>query len=1000
MGLVVEARDLEMGRLVAIKGIRGDAAAAAAVRERFDREVRLQSRLAHPNILPIFDRWQDASGSPWCSMLRVPDRPDLSGPPTLGVLLGGMRESSPERRALGALLQTFLQICRGVEFAHAERIVHRDLKPDNVLMGPSGEALVADWGLAFDRANGTPHEMAGTPGYAAPEQLDPAAASRTDARTDVFGLGAILHELVTSRRLRAVPGPPFPRFDPAAEPIPETAFDPHVPRELVAIVRRACHPDPERRFPDVRSLRAAIEVHLEGGLVEGMDYSLVERIVKWTRRHPALAGAIATGSLLVTFITVQAIVSAAALAARLQDSKQSLALAHASAAATQFEADSIEGARTFAALAFQAAGEAPEGWKLPPGPVYRYFQGVYPPEPLQGAWTIGAPGVIPPRWVSFTADGKRLRVKKDMNQVVEISLDVGRPPSRMSLPGEIVRLDDVTAMGRILAIARPDSSIELFDVEKGTTIQRLVHGSGAPYAFILDSSKVLLASGKASLRDMSTGKSLGEFELGNELWASAFDSRLGLLAFADRNGTIQIHGAGPRKILEIRTGLPVLVMRFLPDGVTLLTAGGDDQIRLWDITTGEPTGTIGDNLRNILCLDLSPDGRTLASGGQDPAIHLWDLETRSLVRRLPGSHRWVWGLRFSPDGSHLASVDDAQGVFLWDVDFVKRGASAPEEPEFHTRMLDAGDRVVVQRGRSSIHVLDARTGEGFTRACPGRIDGIGLDGSSVVTAGVTTEAIVISITSIEVTTPAARAPWPLPDSGRMSVLAMAPDAGRVAAVSPDGRVLVWDPASSRLLRTLPAAPEPVSALALSPAGRWIATGRADGTVQVVGIGNGVLRRELTAEAPRVSSVTFARNDGLLLIGDGTGSVRLWDLENGDVELLPGLTMAPVEMMALDPRGRLLLVGGGSGMVVHDRRERGPRHELDILDQPVMGATFTRRGSCLAASVATEVRVLELDALEDPARHAARILERTHLRYDPDTGALRPANRLSRPVRGS
>ncbi|MBI4862538.1 MAG: serine/threonine protein kinase [Candidatus Riflebacteria bacterium] len=201
MGIVLEAHDVRMGRSVAIKGVRDPRSLDAARRERLLGEARIHARLTHPNILPVYDSWTDVHGNPWCSMLRVsgvPGRPDAAV--SLAGRLAALRHLGEiEARPMGELLQTFLQVCRGVTHAHRTGIVHRDLKPDNVLLGPSGEALIADWGLAadVDLVRDETNEMVGTPGYAAPEQLGELGPPRSDERSDVYSLGILLEELVT-----------------------------------------------------------------------------------------------------------------------------------------------------------------------------------------------------------------------------------------------------------------------------------------------------------------------------------------------------------------------------------------------------------------------------------------------------------------------------------------------------------------------------------------------------------------------------------------------------------------------------------------------------------------------------------------------------------------------------------------------------------------------------------------------------------------------------------
>jgi eukaryotic-like serine/threonine-protein kinase len=175
--------------------------------------------------------------------------------------------SLPER------LRAFERICEAVAFAHAHGIIHRDLKPENVMVGPFGEVLVMDWGVAKvtglpplppgeegREGRGTAHgTILGTPGYMSPEQ-ERGEVERIDERTDVWALGAILAFLLAG----AAPS-----------------------RPLEAIRRRAMAAEPEARYPGVEELAADLSLYLAGLPVGAHRESLIERISRFARRHRA-----------------------------------------------------------------------------------------------------------------------------------------------------------------------------------------------------------------------------------------------------------------------------------------------------------------------------------------------------------------------------------------------------------------------------------------------------------------------------------------------------------------------------------------------------------------------------------------------------------------------------------------------------------------------------------------------------------------------------------------
>jgi eukaryotic-like serine/threonine-protein kinase len=245
MGTVWLAEDAELQREVAIKVLTVPESSDDFA-SRILAEARLLARLEHPNIVPIHDVGTLPDGRVFYVMTYV-----------RGKRLDAWRTGTPSRPVH---LRLFQKICDAVEFANARGVVHRDLKPENIMVGPFGEALVMDWGVARlqDSAErgGT---VVGTPAYMAPEQArgDPTAI---DNRADVYALGAILYYLLAGR----------PPHDPPADgsglealaskaPRPLREVDPEVPRPLEAICARAMARDPLERYATAREVSEDID---------------------------------------------------------------------------------------------------------------------------------------------------------------------------------------------------------------------------------------------------------------------------------------------------------------------------------------------------------------------------------------------------------------------------------------------------------------------------------------------------------------------------------------------------------------------------------------------------------------------------------------------------------------------------------------------------------------------------------------------------------------------
>jgi hypothetical protein len=264
MGVVRSARQLALGREVAVKTVRGDLVAAGpgarsdACRKLL-AEAMVAGQLDHPDILPVYALGQSEDGAPmlvmkkvegtsWSSILAVPDHPALEG-----------------KEPLIWHLEVLSRVCRAVHFAHSRGILHRDLKSENVMVGRFGEVYVLDWGIAVatvDDGTGTlplaaeARELVGTPATMAPEMVAGSGA-QLGPWTDVFLLGSLLHEILTGRCRNE--GPTIHATLWAAFVCAPSSYDDDVPAELAAIAERACARDPEDRFASADALRFALE---------------------------------------------------------------------------------------------------------------------------------------------------------------------------------------------------------------------------------------------------------------------------------------------------------------------------------------------------------------------------------------------------------------------------------------------------------------------------------------------------------------------------------------------------------------------------------------------------------------------------------------------------------------------------------------------------------------------------------------------------------------------
>ena len=285
MGVVWEAHDEELGRKVALKLLHLVPGASPEMRERFLRESRAAARLSHPGIAAIFDADE-----------RLIAMQLVDGSPLSNVPAPGLQEAA--RWIRDAAL--------AVHYAHEQGIIHRDIKPHNLLL--EGErVLVTDFGLAKDAlaASELSHSgsLLGTPAYMAPEQAR-GGGTAIDARTDVWGLGATLYDLVCGR-------PPFVgadvvevlrRIDEDTPPAPGT-LQPGLPRDLELVLLKALEKEPSRRYATARDLADDLHRWLDGRPVLARAPTWSYRVAKFAARH-RLALALAATSVIALAVAL------------------------------------------------------------------------------------------------------------------------------------------------------------------------------------------------------------------------------------------------------------------------------------------------------------------------------------------------------------------------------------------------------------------------------------------------------------------------------------------------------------------------------------------------------------------------------------------------------------------------------------------------------------------------------------------------------------------------
>lgn len=272
------ARDSGSDSLVAIKQLRPEWAGRPEALMCFAQEAEITAGLEHGGIVQVHDFVREEGVPPYLVMELVRGHPlsdcirDYHYPKVC--------RSRRERRDLWrALLGYFEALCAALSHAHARGVLHRDLKAGNVVIESNGRAVILDWGLATRAGSGAAASALGTPEYMPPEQVH----GRADERSDVFGLGAILHEMLTGRPLRSWTGGARPsdwRRVVLEEPtLAPRHWNPRVRKRIEATCLQAVAPDPELRHQSVDELlRALTESRAGSGNARHRLRHLLERV--------------------------------------------------------------------------------------------------------------------------------------------------------------------------------------------------------------------------------------------------------------------------------------------------------------------------------------------------------------------------------------------------------------------------------------------------------------------------------------------------------------------------------------------------------------------------------------------------------------------------------------------------------------------------------------------------------------------------------------------------
>jgi serine/threonine-protein kinase len=293
MATVYRAFDPSFDREVAIKVLPREMLHDPQFRSRFEREIKLVAALEHPSIVPVYDVGEE-DGQPYFVMRYMP-----------GGSLSNLIEQG--KFSVQDTARIVEKIAQGLAYAHRKGIIHRDLKPDNILFDDNGDPFISDFGVAkFTEAAGslTGSGVIGTPAYMSPEQ---AQGGEIDGRSDVYGLGVMVYQMLTGQQPYSADTPMGVVVKHITDPVPEILkVVPDFPPELDTIIKTSMAKDKSTRYPNAIELAKALNLIAfgeEGNLTFSTNSGIKTRIGGAAPQMPrATIGLVAIGAVLVVAV--------------------------------------------------------------------------------------------------------------------------------------------------------------------------------------------------------------------------------------------------------------------------------------------------------------------------------------------------------------------------------------------------------------------------------------------------------------------------------------------------------------------------------------------------------------------------------------------------------------------------------------------------------------------------------------------------------------------------
>jgi WD40 repeat protein len=986
MGVVFKARQISLGRLVAVKLITTGTLATPELVKRFKAEAEAAASLSHPNIVPIYEIGEH-QGQHYFSM-------GLIEGPNLRASLSNSQSQLSEPKRSARLVST---VARAVHYAHQRGVLHRDIKPGNILLDAAGEPHLTDFGLAklIQKESTLTHTNAvmGTPAYMSPEQARGDTREVTTA-ADVYAVGAVLYEMLTG-------APPFAggtsletiRQVLEQEPRRPSASNPRIDRDLETICLKCLEKDPGKRYSSAAGLAADLERWLRQEPIMARRSSSRERLWKWVRRRPATAALGTVACLLMVIVAIGSPIAAW----RINRARQLAQTREVQARRATYVASMNLVQQAWEQSKVGRVRQILQDTALSPGRDFEwyYWQGQTHLELKTLRGHLGPIGTV-----AFTPDGRFLTTSADATAKIWLA-ESGRELFTLQGHTALIWSGAFSPDGHWVATASWDGTAKIWDAASGQLRHTLKGHQGGVWAvtFSPDNQRIVTGGDDGTVRVWLTatgqelltlctncGANFAAFSPDGRRIVTVSDHTTATIREADSGRELlPLHGHkgpivaaafspdgrqlvtasydGTARVWDAMDGRPLFTLdghhgdlnsvAFSPDGQRIVTGSEDTTAKVWDAATGRELFTLRGHNAVVACVAFSADGRQIATGSVDLTAKIWDATGTSESITLKGHDGGVASVAFSADGQRIVSGGRDQTVRLWDVASGRLLLSIPYHSDWVRSVAYSpnGREIATGSDDGTIKLWEAATGRELTTLeCHGRVWSVAFssDGRRILAGGDDRAAHVWDTTSY-------RELLALPGhTGGIRTVACSPDGRRIVTGSADGTAKVWDAATGRELFTLRRHTGVVWSAAFSLDGKWIVTGSEDQTARGWDATNGRESLTLKGHTGGVRSVAFSRNGRRIITGSDDSTARVWDAESGgEVLTLKGHTEG-VRSVDVSFDGRRIVTGSADHSVriwvapstnqvaLWEREERAAAEDLARLEGARVAAAESSR----------------------------------------------------------